>query len=52
MRKRSIGINVRVTVTEKKGDDVGEKVRLVTLRVFTPEGAGIRTGRASAHGGV
>ena len=42
MRKRSVGINVRVSVTEKKkGDDVGSEVRLVTLRVFTPAGAGI-----------
>ena len=26
---------------EEKGDDVGSKVWLVTLRVFTPAGAGI-----------
>ena len=28
MRKRSVGINIRVTVTEKKkGDDVGSEVQ-------------------------
>ena len=26
---------------KEKGDDVGSEVRLVTLRVFTPAGAGI-----------
>ena len=32
MRKRSVGINVRVTVTEKKkGDDVGSEVRVKML---------------------
>ena len=32
MRKRSVGINVRVSVTEKKnGDDVGSEVRVKML---------------------
>ena len=41
MRKRSVGINIRVTITEKKGDDVGSKVWLVTFGILTPAGAGI-----------
>ncbi len=42
MRKRSVGINVRVSVTEnEKGDAVGSNVWVVTFRILAPAGAGI-----------
>ena len=42
MRNRTVGINIRVTVTEKKkGDEVCSEVWLVTFGIFTPAGAGI-----------
>lgn len=42
MRNRTVGINVRVTVTEKKKVTMlAKKMWLVTLGILAPAGAGI-----------